>query len=221
MRYNPVSPRLVLVDPAVILKAPQRFLYAGVVDTFAKYFESRPLMEAHPENTTLEISYHASVLALENLKKSTKQAEKEAVEGKFGQAARDVLDAIFYLAGFSGSFKTEYGSYSFAHPFYHCSTRIPSTRIKLHGEKVALGIVAQLFLEKKSKEEILDAVKLFDDYNCAFTLADMGIKEDVMAKLEFLRDDIPAAFPSALSGDSDVVKALLDTDKIVKEYRGL
>lgn len=147
------SPVLVIADTKVLLMAPRRYIFSGVVDTFAKFYEIRSSLEHATDSINLNIAFHASKLAFELLENNVFKALDESEKGIFGQAAKDVVDSIIYIAGFAGSFQTTAGYYSFAHPFYHISSRFRNTRHKLHGEKVAYGILTQLYLEKKSREE--------------------------------------------------------------------
>jgi glycerol dehydrogenase len=219
-RWNRKTAGLIIADPEIILTAPKRYLYAGVVDTLAKFYETRPAIEADRNNTTTKLGLYGSEIAYENLEKRTFQALEEAQDGIFSKAAQDVIDAVIYLAGFVGSF-TEDSAYraSFAHPFYHCSTRIADTRHRLHGEKVAFGIIAQLFLEKKEETEIQEVIALFDQYHAALTLEDLGICEDVEEKLAFLGKDIPEAFPTVPYSPEEIVAALRLADEMIKRER--
>jgi glycerol dehydrogenase len=219
-RRNKRTARLILADTKILLTAPKRYLYAGVVDTYAKYYETRPSYEFDKNNTTTKIGITGSLIAYENLYKETFQALCEAEEGIFGKAAKDVVDAVIYLAGFVGSF-TEDAAYraSFAHPFYHCSSRLPDTRHRLHGEKVAFGIIAQLFLEKREEKYIKETVALFDKYHVALTLEDIGIKENVEKDLEFLGEDIPKAFPNVAYKSDEIAAALKAADEIIRKER--
>lgn len=216
-RSNKQSARLVLADPEVIFKAPTRYLFSGVVDTFAKFYETRPTLSHYPDNTTLRIGVHNSELAFSLLEESTFVAIEEAKKGIYGKAARDVIDSIIYLAGVVGSFQENLGYYSFAHPFYHCSTRLANTRFRLHGEKVAYGILAQLVLEKKSEEEIGQVIALFEKYQAAFQLKDLGIDENVEADLKYLGENIPKTFQYVKHTADEIQQALLTADRLVKE----
>lgn len=219
-RWNKRTARLIIADPEIILTAPKRYLYAGVVDTFAKFYETRPSIEADGDNTTTRLGFFGSEVAYGNLEKRTFQALEEAQEGIFGKASEDVIDAIIYLAGFVGSF-TEDSAYraSFAHPFYHCTARLAGTRHRLHGEKVAFGIIAQLFLEKKDEKEIKEVVALFDKYHAALTLEDIGIYDNLEADLSFLGKDIPEAFPTVTYSSEEIVSALKNADEIIRRER--
>ncbi|WP_051201210.1 iron-containing alcohol dehydrogenase family protein [Butyrivibrio sp. XPD2002] len=213
------APELIIADTRIILSAPKRYLFAGTIDTFAKFYEIRPSLEHAKDSLNLDIAFYSAKLAYDKLENNVFKAIKEADEGYFGQSAKDVVDAIIYLAGFAGSFQTNTGYYSFAHPFYHISARFPNTRHKLHGEKVAYGIVAQLFLENKDEKEIEDVIKNFDKYDNAFTLADIGLSRENRSELENLAAQIREAFDHVEWNIKSIVDALLQTDSLVLKLK--
>lgn len=219
MRPLKKAPELVIADTKIILSAPERYLFAGVVDTFAKFYEIRPGL-AHEKNAVnLDIAFYASKKAYKKLEENVFKAIYDAANDRYGQAAKDVVDAIIYLAGFAGSFQTDTGYYSFAHPFYHISSRFPETRHKLHGEKVAYGIFVQLFLEKKAKEEIEDVINVFEKYNNVFTLNDIGLNRENREQLHTLAADIKDSFDYVGWSEDAIVEALEETDRLVTERR--
>ncbi len=213
------SPVLVIADTRIILSAPERYLLAGVADTFAKFYEIRPSFEHAKDSVTLDIALYASQVAFDKLQTNVFTAIEQARQGVFGQAATDVVDAVVYLAGFAGSFQSNRVYYSFAHPFYHISSRFPSTRHKLHGEKVAYGILTQLYLEKKSESETEEAIRIFERYDNAFTLDEIGLDRENTAELEHLADDVKKEFPYVGWDKEEIVDALLDADEAVRTYR--
>ena len=219
MRKNKNSARLVIADPKVIYTAPERYLFSGVVDTFAKFYEIRPTTEFFPEDVPSQIALKASKIAFENLESDTFKAIYDSKKGVFGEAAKNVIDAIVYLAGFAGSFSGEHGHYSFAHPFYHTSTRLHHTNIKLHGEKVAFGIVTQLILEGKTDKEVLEAIKIFSRYENAHLLEDFALTSE--KDLDFLAEQVPKIFDYVPYKEKSAVKsALKKADSLTKHFRG-
>ncbi|MBQ8013321.1 MAG: iron-containing alcohol dehydrogenase [Treponema sp.] len=218
-RLNKNSAELVIADPQVIFTAPKRYLFSGVVDTFAKFYEIRPTTVFFPEDVPSQIALKASEIAFANLERDTFIALSEAEKGVFSDAAKNVIDAIIYLAGFAGSFKGEHGHYSFAHPFYHTSTRLHHTNIKLHGEKVAFGIVTQLILEKKDDSQVLEAIKIFSKYENAWTLEDFALTSE--SDLDFLKVQIPEIFSYVPYKDGQSIKAALKkADELTRQFRG-
>ena len=181
------SPELIIADTRIILSAPLRYLFAGVVDTFAKFYEVRPTLERAKDSLNLDIALYASKLAYEKLEKNVFRAIEEAEKGIYGQAAKDTVDSIIYLAGFAGSFQSNEGYYSFAHPFYHISARFPNTRHKLHGEKVAYGILTQLFLENKDELKELSH-QTVEEFNT------VGWNEDEIVKAILDTDELVSKY---------------------------
>ncbi|MBP5603527.1 MAG: iron-containing alcohol dehydrogenase family protein [Treponema sp.] len=218
-RLNKNSAKLVIADPEVIFTAPKRYLFSGVVDTFAKFYEIRPTTEFFPDDIPSQIALKASEIAFDNLEHDTFTAISEAEKGTFGKAAKNVIDAIIYLAGFAGSFKGDHGHYSFAHPFYHTSTRLHHTNIKLHGEKVAFGIVTQLILEGKTDNQVLEAIKIFSKFDNAWTLKDFALTSD--SDLDFLKKEIPSIFTYVPYKDAETIKASLKkADELAGKFKG-
>ena len=219
VRLNKNSARLVIADPKVIFTAPERYLFAGVVDTFAKFFETRPTTEFHPEHIPGEIAFSVSKTAYSRLEQGVFRAVSEASRGEFGEAAGDTVDSIIHLAGLAGSVTSQIGHYSFAHPFYHTSTKLTHTNVKLHGEKVAFGIVAQLVLEGKPEREIVQAIRLFAKYSNAFTLDDFNISGESRERdLDFLARQIPLDFPY-VPNPGKIRNALVRADELTRQYR--
>ncbi len=218
-RLNKNSAQLVIADPKVIFTAPERYLFSGVVDTFAKFYEIRPTTEFFPEDVPSAIALKASKIAFENLERDTFKAIFDSKKGVYGEVAKNVIDAIIYLAGFAGSFRGEHGHYSFAHPFYHTSTRLHHSNIKLHGEKVAFGIVTQLILEGKSDSEVLDAIKIFSRYENAHTLEDFALTTE--KDLDFISEQVPEIFDYVPYKEKSAIKsALVKADSLSKIFRG-
>lgn len=211
------SPVLVIADTKILLSTPKRYLFSGVVDTFAKFYEVRPVFEKDPSAIHMDIAYYASKLAFDKLEDNVFKALEEAEEGEFGQSAKDVADSIIYLAGFAGAFQTKTGGYCFAHPFYHISARFPKTRHRMHGEKVAFGILTQLFLEKRDKEYIREVVRLFSKYENAFTLDEIGFDRNNEDELKRLAEDITASFSYVEWSPEDILDAIKKADSLVKE----
>lgn len=177
--FNTVGPELVLADTRVLTEAPRRFLYAGIMDSLAKWYEICPYLQTE-ENS---IFLRTMVLVCEQLKKIL---EREADTAFFsGEAAKDVVDAVIYLAGLSGSLRTDVLYHGIAHPFYYVLTKYPGNRSMLHGEIVGFGLLLQQALERKSDGEIGETIRLFGKFQNVLTLADLGLegKENTLREI--------------------------------------
>ena len=219
---NDQTPRLILADTRIIATAPSRYLSAGIVDTLAKWYETAPNLEVAEDNITLNLTVGGAKLAFEILAKNGLKAIEEGQRNIVTKAAVDTIDAIIYLAGFVGSFVEEKFYGGFAHPFYNASTRVASTRHRLHGEKVAFGLLVQLVLENKPEDYLEETIKDFNGYQLALTLEDIGIKEKATAKVHTIAESIVREFPGYFQlgfgkTEPEIEEAIFKTDALVRK----
>ena len=221
---NRFTPRLIIADPDIILNAPERYIKAGIVDTFAKWYETIPGITGKDDPLSLQIAVNGAKVALDLLNEKGLKAVEDSRKGIISKEGIDTIDAIIYLAGFVGSFVGERAYAGFAHPFYHASRRIPSTRHILHGELVAYGLITQLILEGKPEQEIFDIIKKFNQFDVAFTLEDIGLAEDTKNKLTIIAERILKEFPGYTAFGfgttvEEIVDGLYKADEYVKKFR--
>jgi len=150
------NPDCVLVDTALVAESPAKFLVAGMGDAVAGFWESGTCARSGRHNafcggTTPTLAALAmSRLCYETLLESGLQA-KLAVEKKMiTPAVEAIVEANTLLSGLS----SENAGHAGAHSIHNDLTTLPATRNKLHGEKVAFGVLAQLVLEGRSSRDI-------------------------------------------------------------------
>lgn len=221
---NRFTPRVIIADPEIILRAPERYIKAGIVDTYAKWYETITGITGKDDPLPLQISVHGAKVALDLLNEKGLKAVEDSRNGIVSKEGIDTIDAIIYLAGLVGSFVGERMYTGFAHPFYHASRRITSSRHMLHGELVAYGLITQLILQEKPEQEIMDMVKKFSQYDAAFTLEDLGLAEDSDNKLTIIAIRILKEFPEYTklgfgTTVEKIVAGLYKTDEYVRKYR--
>jgi len=150
------NPDCVLVDTTLVVGAPARFLVAGMGDALATFWESdtcsrsgRPNPLTGGGSPTLAAGA-LSRLCYETLLESGVQA-KLAVEKQVVTPAVDaIIEANTLLSGLS----SENGGHAGAHSIHNGLTTLPAVKQRLHGEKVAFGVIAQLVLEGRSSPVI-------------------------------------------------------------------
>lgn len=175
--FNPVGPRLILADTKILLKAPVRYLYAGVIDTFAKWYEISPYLNMKENDTALQVMADIAKRAFDILNNNTEKAVRQAQENHFGEAAIQTIDAIIFLAGLTGSIQTGTLFQGIAHPFYNVSTFFPETHHLLHGEKVGFGLLLQQSLQSEDEALLKERIVLFSEFDNVFTLGDLNLKD--------------------------------------------
>lgn len=213
---NPRSPQAIVADTEIIAAAPIRYIKAGIADTLAKWYEPHL-----PDKTsfTTRISQNGASLARDSIVKKSDKVINNLERGIIDDDTVEIIDTIIYLAGFVGSFIGERAFGGFAHPFYHSSRRIPSTRKVLHGELVAFGMVAQLVFEGRTDEVsgLLDILGRLDNL---FTLEEIGLTEYDDKKI--IADRILAECKGCVAdGHSadEIIAAFDRASETVQQYR--
>lgn len=151
-------PDMVLVDTAVISKAPSRLLVAGMGDAMATWFEARACRASGKDNQVHAKPSRAATglakLCWESLKRDGLNAKVAVEAGVCTEAVEVIVEANTYLStiGF------ESGGLAAAHGIQKGFTHIPALHRQLHGFNVAFCTLAQLVLEdaRKDLEEVLE-----------------------------------------------------------------
>mgnify|MGYP000915229315 FL=1 len=183
--YLPLTanPDIVIIDTAVISKAPVRFLVAGIGDALATYYEASACDQA---NATTMAGGHSTkaALALAKLCRDTLLEDglkaKVAVEnGLSTKAVENIVEANTYLSGVG----FESSGLSAAHAIHNGMTVLEETHSMLHGEKVAFGTITQLVLENRPLKEITIIINFCKELGLPTTFKDLGMEQVDDAKL--------------------------------------
>jgi glycerol dehydrogenase len=182
----PRNPDAVVVDSALVAAAPARFLVSGIGDALSTWFEARSNLESRTDNYVaggfpateagIAIARHCqSVLMRDALK------AKVAVEaGLLTQAVENIIEANTLLSGLG----FENCGCAAAHGIHDGLTVLDEVHGLFHGEKVAFGVLCLLMLENRDAAEIEAMVRFCRSVGLPTKLADLGIIEDVAAKIE-------------------------------------
>src|SRR5476649_2343578 len=135
---------LVLVEPEIILRAPQEYLLAGIGDTLAKWYEA-VVLSPQPEQLPLTVRLGLNTaLAIRDVLLTQSEAALEAQnQQQLSQDFLDVLDAVIAGGGLVGGLGDSYTRIAAAHSVHNGLTALPQTDAFLHGTKVAYGILVQ------------------------------------------------------------------------------
>jgi glycerol dehydrogenase len=172
------NPDTVLVDTAVIARAPVRFLVAGIGDGLSTWFEADASARAGKHALAGGPPLLAAT-ALARLCYDTLLADgvaaREAVErGEVTPALERVVEANTLLSGLG----FESGGLAAAHSIHNGLTALPETHHRWHGEKVAFGVLALLVLEQRDRAEIDEVVDFCLRVGLPVTLGDLGLRVD-------------------------------------------
>jgi glycerol dehydrogenase len=173
------NPDCVLVDTALVAQSPARFLVAGMGDALATFWESDTCIRSGKPNPltggampTLATRALAR-LCYETLLESGLQA-RLAVERKVvTPAVEAIVEANTLLSGLS----SENGGHAGAHSIHNGLTTLTAAGQKLHGEKVAFGVLAQLVLEGRPASAIREVQDFCHSVGLPLCLADLDITD--------------------------------------------
>jgi len=170
------NPDLVLVDTAVIAKSPVRTLVAGMGDALATWFEAKACAVSGVKNMRGGGSTR-SALALAELCYKTLLADgviaKQALEHQeSNEALERLVEANTLLSGLG----FESSGLAAAHAIHNGLTVAPGTRAFMHGEKVAVGLLAQLMLEAQTEPAVQEVLAFCSSVGLPMTLAEIGIE---------------------------------------------
>lgn len=169
------NPDLVVVDTAVIVRAPVRFLVAGMGDAIATWPEARTCA-AKPGRTPAGGRPSRAALALAELCYRTvlthgRQARQDAAAGRVSEAFEAVVEANTLLSGLG----FESGGLASAHSVYAGLSVLPAGAGYLHGEKVAFGVMVQAALEAWPAADRKELGDFYGDVGLPSRLSHLGL----------------------------------------------
>ena len=184
--FLPRNPDLVLVDTSIISQAPERFLVAGMGDALATWFEADACRQAFSNNQCGGLA----TLAAQNLARLCYDTILE-----FGVAAKvscqqqvvtpalsHVVEANTLLSGLG----FESGGLASAHSIHNGLTQLAGTHDYYQGEKVAIGVLAGLFLADQPAALIDEVYDFCESIGLPTTLADIGVVDPTEEELQMV-----------------------------------
>jgi glycerol dehydrogenase len=177
LMFLPRNPDVVLVDSYIIAQAPVRFLVAGMGDALSALFEAESCRQKNCGNLT---GFQGSMAAYELAHLTYKVVMEYGLLAKQACEVHAVVPALEHIIEantlLSGLCHESCGAAA-AHAINNGFTIFKETHHALHGEKVAFGTLASLFLTDKPLE-IIDQVYSFClSAGLPTTMADIGLAE--------------------------------------------
>ncbi|MFZ4874047.1 glycerol dehydrogenase [Janthinobacterium sp. Mn2066] len=186
-KFLPRNPDLVLVDTAIISQAPSRFLIAGIGDALATYYEADSCRDSGAFNCLgmpgLEVAHAIARACRDTIFAFGAAAVAECDAKTAGPALERVVEANILLSGIG----FESGGVASAHGIHHGLCELPDVHHHLHGEKVAIGVLAGLKLRGK-EDEFQRVLAFCQSVRLPTRLADIGITEVTPEKLRIVAE---------------------------------
>lgn len=234
--YFNQSPSVVLVDTAVIAKAPTRFLVSGMGDALSTYFEARATCKAYanvnaglpcgaregkaPAVKSTNAAMAMAKLCYETLLEDGIKAKKAADCNQVTPALENIVEANILLSGLG----FESGGLAAAHAIHDGLTFLEGTHGYFHGEKVAFGTLAQLILENASDKELKQVLEFSCSIGLPVCLKDIGVEcisEDELqqvAEKACIPEESVHSMPFPVD-EKAVAAAIITADRIGSSYK--
>lgn len=172
----PANPNIVIMDMDIIIKAPARYLMAGVGDALATYYEAAASVTSNAitmaGGNATKASFALAKLCKDILLEDGVKAKIALESGVSTFAVENIVEANTYLSGIG----FESCGLAAAHAIHNGLTVIEETHNLLHGEKVAFGTLCQLVLENRPIDEIKEIIEFCKACGLPTTLKDLGIE---------------------------------------------
>jgi glycerol dehydrogenase len=174
--FLPKNPDLVLVDTDIIVQAPARFLRCGMGDALSTWFEADSChrtvsanMTGNPGSmTALALARLCYDTLLEYGQAAMVSAEAHVVT----PALEHIVEANTLLSGLG----FESGGLAACHSIHNGLTVLKETHHLFHGEKVAFGVLATMFLTDRPGNIIDEVFSFCSSIGLPTTFKEMGIE---------------------------------------------
>lgn len=173
----PRNPDVVIVDTRVMAQAPARFLAAGMGDALATWFEAESCRIKRAPNIAGELgsmtAYALARLCWDTIREYGRAALASCSARAVTPALERVVEANTLLSGLG----FESAGLASAHSVHNGLTVLPQTKGYYHGEKVAFGVLASLFLTDKAPAIMEQVYGFCQAVGLPTTLGGLGLTE--------------------------------------------
>ena len=190
--FYDAPPKKIFIDLETIKNSPSKYIWAGMGDTLAKFYEVRIKHEYmiyknlpvnFPSVMGVKLSSLCKDLILEN-------CEKAFYEKNITEEFKKIVLAILVNTGMVSNLVDEFLNGAVAHSVFYGLTVIPRIEKEhLHGEVVAFGILVQLIMEGKQKE-YKELIPFYKKMKFPVKLSDVVVMKEFLEKEEEILKEI-------------------------------
>ena len=222
----PNNPQCVLVDTTIVAQAPAHYLVSGMGDALATFWEADTCGKScKPNALNGSTPPTLSALALARLCYDTLLehglSAKLAVERDVvTPAVEAIVEANTLLSGLG----FESGGLAGSHSVHNGLTVLEKSHGKLHGEKVAFGVLTQLVMEGRPTEDVEEVLDFCLSVGLPICFSDLGIinptKEEIREVAEATAAEGETIHATWFDVNADKVEAAIWTaDAIGNQYK--
>ena len=171
------NPELVLVDTAVIAKAPCRLLASGIADALATWVEGRSIIESNGTTMAGAAPTLAAEAIAEKCEATLFANAFQAMEACRAKVVTPALESVVEANTLLSGIGFESCGLAAAHAIHNGFTALHGEIHSLtHGEKVAYGTLTQLVLENKPKEMLDKFICFYQTLGLPTTLKELKLE---------------------------------------------
>lgn len=216
------NPDLVLVDSEVIANAPSYLFASGIGDAMATLVESQASQKRNSDTMAGGKATLAAQAIAEKAEEVLFEHGVSAYEAAKKGLVTPQVEAIIEVNTLLSGLGFENGGLAAAHAVHNGFTALEGKIHDLsHGQKVVYGILTQLVLEGRTKENILSYVEFFNELSLPTTLKEMHLDDAPYEDLLKIGELATAEGETSLNMDPNltakqVADALLAVDTLSK-----
>jgi glycerol dehydrogenase len=176
-RFYPRNPDMVVVDTSVIIEAGERLLVAGMGDALSTWFEAEACRQSGAPNMTGQqgsmTAYSLARLCYDTILEYGETALTSLHAGVSTPPLEKIIEANTLLSGIG----FESGGLASCHAIHNGLTVLHDTHEAYHGEKVAIGVQASLFLRDTPPRRIDEVYDFCEAVGLPIALEDIGLHD--------------------------------------------
>lgn len=173
--YLKQNPDLVLLDSEIIAKAPVRTLVAGIGDALATWFEADSCFNSSSHNEAGGGGTYSALTLARLCYDTILEFGLEACNSCRAKTVTPALERVIEANTLMSGLGFESAGLASAHSIHNGLTQLPATHPYFHGEKVAFGVLAGLFLSNRPAETIDEVYSFCESVGLPVTFAQIGI----------------------------------------------
>ncbi len=166
------------INTRIIAESPWIYMWAGIGDSIAKYYESRLSARGQDVGYTNEMGIIITGMVNDPLMRVAVQAVQDNKAGKDTREVREAILHIIISTGFASLFLDVDTNSSAAHAIYSGLLELPQTHVgHYHGEIVAFGLLV-MFLMDNDSDSFEKVYEFNRSMGLPLKLADLGVTVD-------------------------------------------
>jgi len=143
----------ILIDTGIIATSPTKYLWAGIGDTVAKYYEVEATTRGKKISHSMEMGKQLSIMCVNPLIEYGTKAIEDSNKGITSFEFKEVILNIIITTGIVSMLVGEKYNGACAHGLFNALTSLEHIeKNHLHGEVVSYGVLVMLMLDGQEEE---------------------------------------------------------------------